>query len=71
MSYKQAFKKVSGERVNGVIHICCPQCGRDQELVESDEWYELNTEGKVHPIFVCMAKPYNCTFMGHIWIVNL
>jgi hypothetical protein len=57
----------------GAVFIECPGCGRKQELPLSDEWYGVDRDGKVSPVFVCLARSsdrYDCHWEGDIWIVN-
>ena len=59
-------------REGGQVFIQCPFCHRSQELPQGNGGYEIDTRGKVHPVFVCMSKVSDlyCTYEGYIWIIN-
>ena len=63
--------KVDCKRADkGFVFIECPKCKTEQQVIISDEWYSIDLQGHVDPVFVCMRFDRSCDFMGHIWIVN-
>ncbi len=63
--------KLNAERdKGGAVFIRCPKCKQRQELPQTPDWYDIDLQGKVFPVFVCMNKGRTCDFMGELWIVN-
>ena len=67
--------KLRGIIQNGDFHVQCPKCGTSQPVSQDPEVggggpYEIDSQGKVFPDFVCMKVDRSCRFMGPIWIVN-
>jgi len=55
---------IKDEHGNILIH--CPQCSEKQILPINEDWYEIDIQGNVIPIFVCMAKDRKCNCMMNI-----
>jgi len=45
------------------VFIHCPQCRTEQELPINDEWYTVEINGVVAPVFVCMEPQRKCDCM--------
>jgi hypothetical protein len=62
--------KIQARKKDGQIYIRCPKCQHKQELPLDKDWYEMDHQGKVSPIFVCMNENRSCMYEDHIWIVG-
>ena len=60
---------------SGEFHVHCPKCATLQPVSRDPDVggggpYEIDSQGKVLPDFVCMKEDRSCRFSGPIWIVN-
>ena len=65
--------KTRCRREGARVCVKCPECGVEQELILSDEDYQVNMKGHVFPDWVCMARPsghYTCFKYWELRIVN-
>ena len=68
------MKKVPGKKKGEHVFVHCPKCKKLQAIYINPEWYTMDRDGRIYPIFVCMAKTnglYECFYEGYIQIIKM
>lgn len=68
---KCSYKKIKAESKGTQLYVRCPECGEKQYLPQNSAWYTVDPDGKVFPIFVCMARDRKCMYEAYVWIINM